>query len=182
MPAAKKPKSKSSEDQYTKPELRDHIKDEVMADNKGGKPGQWSARKAQLVSNEYEKQGGGYKHPRTESQEHLHEWTEEHWKTADGKPAIRDGKTARYLPEKAWEQLSDEEKRATDTKKAKGSKAGKQFVPNTSKASEAMRKAQKPESKASGAGKKPAAKQSKGSADAAAKKRLARKITSASAS
>ena len=141
MPAAKKPKSsKVSEDQYTDPDLRDRIKAEVMAGDKGGKPGQWSARKAQLVANEYEKQGGAYKHPRSETQEHLHEWTGEHWKTADGKPAIRDGETKRYLPEKAWEKLSDSQKEATDVKKAKGSKQGKQFVPNTQKASEARRK------------------------------------------
>jgi hypothetical protein len=33
---------------YSKPELRENIKDRVMAGSKGGKPGQWSARKAQL--------------------------------------------------------------------------------------------------------------------------------------
>jgi len=32
---------------YSKPELRERIKDRVMAGSKGGKPGQWSARKAQ---------------------------------------------------------------------------------------------------------------------------------------
>jgi len=45
---------------YTKPKLRESIKDRVMASSKGGKPGQWSARKAQLLSQEYEKKGGGY--------------------------------------------------------------------------------------------------------------------------
>jgi hypothetical protein len=35
---------------YSKPELRESIKDRVMAGSKGGKPGQWSARKAQLVA------------------------------------------------------------------------------------------------------------------------------------
>ena len=88
-----------TDDQYTKPDLREQVKAEVMAGDKGGKPGQWSARKAQLVAHEYEARGGGYKHERTETQEHLHEWTAEHWKTSDGKPAERDGKTTRYLPE-----------------------------------------------------------------------------------
>jgi hypothetical protein len=46
---------------YSKPELREGIKDRVMAGSKGGKPGQWSARKAQLVAQQYEKAGGGYK-------------------------------------------------------------------------------------------------------------------------
>jgi hypothetical protein len=53
---------------YTKPELRETIKDRVMAGSKGGKPGQWSARKAQLVAQEYEKEGGGYKGDKGEKQ------------------------------------------------------------------------------------------------------------------
>jgi len=35
---------------YTNPELRNRIKNRIMAGSKGGKPGQWSARKAQLVA------------------------------------------------------------------------------------------------------------------------------------
>ncbi len=134
--------SGSTDDQYTDPDLRDRIKAEVMAGDKGGKPGQWSARKAQMVAHEYEAQGGGYKHERTEAQEHLHEWTGEHWKTSDGKPAIRDGETTRYLPEEAWKELSPGEKQATNEKKVKGSKQGKQYVPNTAKASEARQHAE----------------------------------------
>ena len=38
---------------YTKPELRERIKNRVMASSKGGKPGQWSARKAQIVVKEF---------------------------------------------------------------------------------------------------------------------------------
>jgi hypothetical protein len=53
---------------YSKPELRENIKDRVMAGSKGGKPGQWSARKAQLVSQQYEKAGGGYKGGKGEAQ------------------------------------------------------------------------------------------------------------------
>ena len=45
---------------YTKPELRERIKNKVMASTKGGKAGQWSARKAQIVAQEYKKAGGGY--------------------------------------------------------------------------------------------------------------------------
>ena len=43
---------------YTKPELRERIKDRIMAGAKGAKPGQWSARKSQLLVQEYEKAGG----------------------------------------------------------------------------------------------------------------------------
>ncbi len=46
---------------YTKPGLRERIKDRIMAGSKGGKPGQWSARKAQMVAAAYKKAGGGYK-------------------------------------------------------------------------------------------------------------------------
>ncbi len=142
MAATKKSHSKSDPDQYTDPELRDRIKEQILVGNKGGKPGQWSARKAQMVATEYEHRGGGYKHERTEAQEHLHEWTEEKWTTSDGKPAQRNDVTKRYLPEKAWEQLSDSEKKATDKKKVRGSKAGKQFVPNTQKAAAARSSAE----------------------------------------
>lgn len=46
---------------YTKPALRKRIFNEVKAGGKGGKPGQWSARKAQLVASKYKKAGGGYR-------------------------------------------------------------------------------------------------------------------------
>jgi hypothetical protein len=46
---------------YTKPTLRKKIFNEVKAGTKGGDPGEWSARKAQLLANEYKKRGGGYK-------------------------------------------------------------------------------------------------------------------------
>ena len=119
---------------YTDPELRQRIKDEIMKGDKGGKPGQWSARKSQLLAHEYEAQGGGYKGPKTESQKHLDEWTEQEWTTKDGKKAERNGETHRYLPKEAWEALSPEEKRATDRKKVEGSRKGEQYVENTEKA------------------------------------------------
>ena len=46
---------------YTKPGMRKKLVAEVKAGSKGGKPGQWSARKAQLLASEYKKAGGGYK-------------------------------------------------------------------------------------------------------------------------
>ena len=47
------------EEKYTHPELREKIKEEIKASDKGGEKGQWSARKSQLLTQEYEKQGGG---------------------------------------------------------------------------------------------------------------------------
>lgn len=59
------------------------------------------------------------------SQQSLKKWTNEKWRTSDGKPSK--GKK-RYLPDKAWDALSPSEKAATNKAKAKGNKAGKQFV------------------------------------------------------
>ncbi len=46
---------------YTKPGLRKRIFERIKAGSKGGDPGEWSARKAQLLAREYKKAGGGYK-------------------------------------------------------------------------------------------------------------------------
>ena len=45
--------TKSSADKYSDPQLRDQIKEEIQAGNKGGKPGQWSARKVGSGNLEY---------------------------------------------------------------------------------------------------------------------------------
>ena len=46
---------------YTKPAMRKRQFYAIKAGSKGGKPGQWSARKAQLLAARYKKAGGGYK-------------------------------------------------------------------------------------------------------------------------
>jgi len=46
---------------YTKPGMRKRLFEEVKAGGKGGAPGQWSARKAQMLALKYKKAGGGYK-------------------------------------------------------------------------------------------------------------------------
>ena len=68
---------------YTKPGLRERIKDRVMASTKGGKAGQWSARKAQIVAREYEEAGGGYKGGKGKKQKSLEKWGKEKWMTKD---------------------------------------------------------------------------------------------------
>jgi len=110
---------------YTKPALRERLKDKIMAGGKGGDPGEWSARKAQLLAAEYEKSGGGYKGGKTGSQQSLTKWTGEKWRTSDGKPS--EGKK-RYLPDAAWKSLSSSEKAATNRAKAEGNAKGRQFV------------------------------------------------------
>ncbi len=59
------------------------------------------------------------------SQQSLKNWSNQKWRTSDGKPSK--GKK-RYLPDAAWNALSPAEKAATNRAKAKGNAAGKQFV------------------------------------------------------
>lgn len=102
----------------------------VKAGDKGGKPGQWSARKAQLATQRYKKSGGGYSGPKTEAQKSLFKWTKEDWGTKSGKPSTQGSKATgeRYLPKKARQALSSSEYAATSKVKREGTKAGKQFV------------------------------------------------------
>lgn len=95
----------------------------VKAGTKGGDPGEWSARKAQLAVSLYKKSGGTYKGPKSETS--LSKWTKQDWTTSSGKPS--EGKR-RYLPRAAWSALSASEKSATNKAKAEGNKRGRQFV------------------------------------------------------
>lgn len=45
---------------YTKPTMRKRLFNRIKAGTKGGKAGQWSARKAQMLAREYKSKGGGY--------------------------------------------------------------------------------------------------------------------------
>lgn len=108
----------------TNPSKWKSIVSRVKAGSKGGDPGEWSARKAQLATQQYKKSGGGYVGPKS-SDNSLKKWSDQKWKTSDGTPSK--GKK-RYLPEKAWSSLSAGEKAATNKAKAKGNAQGKQFV------------------------------------------------------
>ena len=62
MAATKKAKSKVNEaGNYTKPTMRKRLFNKIKAGTKGGKAGQWSARKAQMLAKQYKAAGGGYK-------------------------------------------------------------------------------------------------------------------------
>lgn len=102
----------------------------VKAGDKGGKPGQWSGRKAQLATQRYKKSGGSYSGPKTEAQKSLSKWTKEDWGTKSGKPSTQGAKATgeRYLPKKARQALTSSEYAATTKAKREGTKAGKQFV------------------------------------------------------
>ncbi len=61
---ARRKKSKSRVNEagnYTKPKMRKRMFRRILAGTKGGKAGQWSARKAQLLAARYKKAGGGYR-------------------------------------------------------------------------------------------------------------------------
>jgi hypothetical protein len=62
MAARKVSKSKvNAAGNYTKPGMRKSLFNKIKAGSKGGDPGEWSARKAQLLASQYKKAGGGYK-------------------------------------------------------------------------------------------------------------------------
>ena len=108
----------------TDPKLWDQVKHEVTEGEKGGKPGQWSARKAQLATSEYKSKGGGYEGEKTE-ENRLAQWTREDWGTKSGKRSGEPGE--RYLPKSARRSLSDDEYRRTTEKKRADGRKGKQF-------------------------------------------------------
>lgn len=108
----------------TDPELWEKVKDEVTEGDKGGKPGQWSARKAQMAVQEYKREGGGYVGKKPDADNHLKQWQDEDWGTKSGKPSGETGE--RYLPKKAREHLSDEEYKRTTAKKRADTKKGRQ--------------------------------------------------------
>ncbi|MVN76630.1 hypothetical protein GO988_09870 [Hymenobacter sp. HMF4947] len=128
-PAARR---RTIENTYSDPALRERLKEEIRAAAKGGDPGTWSARKSQLLTLAYQKQGGGYlqQHPNSKQKE-LKEWTKQDWQTSDQQPARRATGTTRYLPKKEWESLTSAEKKATNAKKKAGSRAGEHVVANT---------------------------------------------------
>lgn len=72
-----------------------------------------------------------------ESQKSLEEWTDQKWRTSDGSPSK--GKK-RYLPDKAWDELTPAEKAATNRAKAEGNAKGKQFVKQPKKVAEKTKK------------------------------------------
>jgi hypothetical protein len=71
--------------------------------------------------------------PLAKSQQSLKNWSKQKWRTSDGKPSK--GKK-RYLPDAAWNALTPAEKAATNRAKAKGNRAGKQFVKQPKKIAE----------------------------------------------
>ena len=61
MAAKKKKSTVNSAGNYTKPAMRKRLFNQIKAGGKGGKPGQWAARKAQMLAKQYKAKGGGYR-------------------------------------------------------------------------------------------------------------------------
>ena len=112
----------------TNPQLWNRVKNEVKASGKGGKPGQWSARKAQLATQKYKARGGGYSGAKS-SGNSLKKWQREDWGTKSGKNSTqgKDATGERYLPKKKRDSLTKKEYAATSRKKREDTKKGKQF-------------------------------------------------------
>lgn len=108
----------------TKPKLWEKVKHSITEGDKGGNPGQWSARKAQLATQEYKAEGGGYEGGK-DPDNHLRQWTKEDWGTKSG--AKSKDSNERYLPRKAREHLTDKEYAETTAKKRKDTREGRQF-------------------------------------------------------
>ncbi len=111
----------------TDPELWEKVKQEYKESDKGGDPGQWSARKAQLSVQEYKRRGGGYADEGTDQDDtDLHQWTEEDWGTKSGSESGETGE--RYLPKAVRMLLTEDEyQRSTAKKKSDSHQGDEQF-------------------------------------------------------
>ena len=117
-------------ERYTKPELRRKLKAELMRSSKGGRPGQWSARKSQLLVKAYERAGGGYRRGGTRKEAvSLHAWTEQDWQTREGHADARDrGGMHRYLPQEAWRRLTPKQREEAERSKRRADRQGEARV------------------------------------------------------
>jgi hypothetical protein len=116
-----------AEAKRTDPQLWERVKREVTDSDKGGAPGQWSARKAQMAVQEYKRRGGGYQEAGPSQEEtDLHRWTAEEWGTKSGEDSLDSGE--RYLPKRVRMLLTEDEYRRSTAKKRRdtGGK-GEQF-------------------------------------------------------
>jgi len=110
--------------------LWNRIKARIKAGSKGGRPGQWSARKAQLAVRAYKKAGGGYSGKKS-SKNSLKKWTKQKWRTPSGKKSKDTGEV--YAPSKTINKLkstsSGRKKLANATKKKRAAtRKGKQHA------------------------------------------------------
>lgn len=121
MPQKAKKNSNGTIATKTNPALWNRLKAQVKAGSKGGRPGQWSARKAQLLTQKYKAAGGKFKGKKSSSNS-LRKWSRQKWDYTSGKGS-------RYLPESVRKRLKPGEKRALNASKRKATRQGKQRAP-----------------------------------------------------
>jgi hypothetical protein len=110
------------------PLLWKRIVNSVKQSNKGGRSGQWSARKAQLSVKLYKKRGGKYSSKKS-STNSLVKWTRQNWRTKSGRPSIVGNKHTgeRYLPEKMIKKTDSKLYNYSSRLKRKSIKNNKQY-------------------------------------------------------
>jgi hypothetical protein len=109
---------------HNNPALWNKLKDKIMKGDKGGKAGQWSARKAQILVKSYVDNGGGFIGKKSKDNS-LVKWTKQNWMTKSGLPSLVTGE--RYLPEKAIKALTSDEYNKTSDIKRHALELGHQF-------------------------------------------------------
>ena len=125
----------------TKESMWKRIVASVKSGSAGGRPGQWSARKAQLATARYKKAGGGYKGKKSVSNK-LSKWSKQKWDyVSKGDKKKPKSKRGRYLPESVRKSLSPAEKAATNRKKRAASAKGKQKAKYSKKEAGKVRRA-----------------------------------------
>ena len=125
----------------TKPALWKRIVASVKRGTKGGRAGQWSARKAQLATARYKKAGCGYSGKKS-SKNRLSKWSKQKWDyVSKGDKKKPRAKRGRYLPESVRKSLSKSEKAATNRAKRAASRKGKQRAKYSKKVARKVRNA-----------------------------------------
>ena len=111
--------------------MRKRLFNRIKAGGKGGAPGQWSARKAQMLAQAYKKAGVAIRINGTQKvTKSLKAWTKQKWRTKSGKPSTQGPNATgeRYLPSSAIKSLSSSEYAATSRAKRRGKALSKQYV------------------------------------------------------
>jgi len=125
----------------TKPKLWKRIVASVKSGSKGGRSGQWSARKAQIATARYKKAGGGYRGKKSSSNK-LTKWSKQKWDyVSKGDKKKPRAKRGRYLPESVRKSLSKSEKAATNRAKRAATRKGKQRAKYSKKVARKVRNA-----------------------------------------
>lgn len=123
-------KKKGSVSKKSNPSLWKKIVAKIKAGSKGGKPGQWSARKAQLAVTAYKKAGGGYVGKKSKKNS-LSKWTKQKWRTPSGKKSSETGEV--YAPSKTISKLKStpsgrNKLKQANKKKRAATRKGKQYA------------------------------------------------------